>query len=68
MASMSMSEPLWGLLFDGRELAAAGPMVLTRFGNQPTDYSVMFRRDHENVSLPGTRRLRFLATEMPSLN
>ena len=65
---MSESEPLWGLLFDGKELAAAGPMVMTRYGNEPTDYSMMIVRDHESVVLPGSLRLRFIPTEIPSLN
>jgi hypothetical protein len=65
---MAESEPLWGLLFDGKELAAAGPMVMTRFGSEPTEYSMLVRQGGESVTLPGSLRLRFIATEIPSLN
>jgi hypothetical protein len=65
---MAESEPLWGLLFDGKELAAAGPMVMTRHSDAPADYSMMIRRDGETITLPGSFRLRFIATEIPSLN
>lgn len=68
MANMSISEPMYGLLFDGRELRAVGPMVYTRFGKEPCDYSIMIRRGHANVSLPGSFRLHFMPTEIPSIN
>ena len=65
---MSESQPLWGLLFDGKELVAAGPMVMTRFSNAPADYSMLIRQGGANVTLPGSFQLRFIATEIPSIN